>query len=124
MRVKNACLIFRQIVVDLQSAGSSYGRSRESSVSAGDSLYVVDGLAVGRYLVAVFDHRTLARVITCKGKIDIVIEHIEKQTHVFDAALDVLFRVVDIRDAHAFCRKWHQLHQATRAFWRDRARAV
>src|SRR5207249_10934343 len=61
-------------------------------------------------------------VVSRQRQANIAIKQVEQEPDVARATFDVLFRVKDIRDPITRSRTRHQLHQSTRALWRDRAR--
>ena len=81
--------------------------------------HIVLGFAVRRTLVAVPDDGILAGVITGQRQFDIALEHIEQETQVARAAVNVLRRVENILhpETSGGCR--HQLHQSAGAFVGD-----
>src|SRR5690606_22709553 len=77
------------------------------------------GLAVGRHaLVAV--NRAFAGVVAGRGQGEVAVEALQQPAQVFDAAADVLRRIVGIGDPEPARGGRHQLHQALRPGARER----
>ena len=88
-------------------------------VALRDAPHVLLRLAVRRDAVAVLHHSALARVVAREREAHVAVERVEQEAYVARAALYVLTRVEDVRDAEARRSPRHQLHQTARAFGRD-----
>ena len=62
---------------------------------------------IRRDLITVFHNRTLPGIVSREGKIYVSAKHIQQQAHIFNASLNVLAGVVDVRHTHAAGRRRH-----------------
>src|SRR5262245_50645937 len=77
------------------------GQRRQVRVAPLDFSYVINRLAIGRDVVAVFLDGAFARVIAGKRQTDIAVERVQQEAQISRSGVNVLFRIEDVSDAES-----------------------